>query len=96
MPTPDELKMDTTERVWWEGVRSRGALWYVVTKGLFFLVAFPSLGMGVLEWDWSASLLVEGWMIGLFWGAFFYMRKELRYRFTLEHEGLPMPDAWDE
>ena len=96
MPTTDELKMDTTERQWWERVRSRGALWYVVTKGLFFLIAYPALGTQVLEWDWSADLLVEGWCIGLFWGAFFYMRKELRYRFTLEHEGLPMPDAWDE
>ena len=44
----------------------------------------------------SVGLLVEGWLIGLFWGAFFFMRKELRYRFTLEHEGLPAPDAWDE
>ena len=46
--------------------------------------------------QWSPSLLVEGWMIGLFWGAFFYMRKELRYRFTLEHEGLPLPDGPDD
>ena len=52
------------------------------------------LGVGVLDWDWSSRLLVEGWMVGLFWGAFFFMRKELRYRFTLEQEGLPVPDGW--
>ena len=44
MPNPDELKMNASERDWWEGVRARGALWYFVTKGLFFLIPFPSLG----------------------------------------------------
>lgn len=96
MPHPDELKMDEAERRWWERVRARGALWYVVTKGLFFLVAFPALGCLALGWPFSPEVLVEGWMIGLFWGAFFYMRKELRYRFTLEHEGLPLPDGSEE
>ena len=98
MPTPtvDELKMHEPERLWWERVRARGSLWYVVSKGLVFLVAFPLLGVGVLDWAWSPRLLVEGWMVGLFWGAFFFMRKELRYRFTLEQEGLPAPDAFDE
>lgn len=36
MANPDELKMDESERLWWERVRARGALFYVVTKGLFF------------------------------------------------------------
>ena len=40
-------------------------------------------------------LLGEGWIIGLFWGSFLYMRKELRFRFTLEYEGLPLPEGWD-
>ena len=56
--------------------------------------AIPALGLGVLDWEWSPRLLVEGWMIGLLWGAFFFMRKELRYRFTLEQEGRPVPDGW--
>ena len=96
MPTPDELKMDENERLWWETVRGRGAFWYVVTKGLFFLVAFPCLGIYALDWAWEPSLLVEGWFVGLFWGSFFFMRKELRYRFNLEQEGRPIPDGWDE
>ena len=96
MPHPDELKMDESERLWWSRVRERGALFYVVTKGLFFLIAYPSLGCYALAWNWEPALLVEGWMMGLFWGAFVYMRKELRFRFTLEHEGLPLPDGWDD
>ncbi len=96
MPDPEELKMDASERRWWEGVRARGALWYVATKGLFFLIAFPALGCLALEWSFTPQVLVEGWMVGLFWGAFFYMRKELRYRFTLEHEGLPLPDGFED
>ena len=96
VPTIDELKMSEMEREWWERARGRGALWYVVSKGLAFLILFPALGLGLLDWEWDASLLVEGWMVGLFWGAFFYTRKELRYRFTLEQEGLPAPDGWDD
>ena len=96
MPNPDELMMDESEREWWERIRSRGALWYVVNKGLFFLVAYPALGLFALDWEWEPTLLVEAWGIGLFWGAFFFMRKELRYRFTLEHEGLPDPDPFDD
>ncbi len=93
MPHPDELKMEAQERLWWERTRARGALWYVVTKGLAFLIGFPVLGCGVLRWPFTPEVLVEGWMVGLFWGAFFYMRKELRYRYTLEHEGLPLPEG---
>lgn len=96
MPRTDELKMDEGERLWWERVRARGALWYVVNKGLLFLVAWPLVGVSLLRWPAEAEILVEGWCIGLFWGAFFYMRKELRYRFTLEIEGRPLPDGWDE
>lgn len=96
MAHPDELKMDEAERLSWERIRARGALWYVVSKGLFFLLTYPTLGVYFLDWPAEPSILVEGWMIGLFWGAFFYMRSELRYRFTLDHEGLPMPDASDE
>ena len=96
MPNADELKMDEGERLWWERVRARGALWYVVNKGLFFLLAYPLLGCTVLHWDWTPNLLVEAWAIGIFWGAFFFLRKELRFRFTLEHEGLPDPDAFDD
>ena len=96
MAYPDELKMDESERLWWERVRARGAFFYVVTKGLFFLIAYPSLGCYAIDWEWEPVLLVEGWMIGLFWGSCFYMRKELRFRFTLEHEGLPLPEGWDD
>jgi hypothetical protein len=62
------------------GVRTRGAFGYVVTKGLFFLLAFPALGVFGIGWEWTPSLLVEGWLIGLFWGTFIFMRKALHPR----------------
>ena len=40
--------------------------------------------------------MVEGWFIGLVSGSFVWMRKELRYRFTLDDEGLAFPDGQDE
>ena len=50
----------------------------------------------MLGWEWTPSLLVEGWMVGLFSGAFLFLRKQLRYRFTLEYEGLPLPESADD
>ena len=91
-----DLKMDEPELAFWKLVRRRGAMWYLVNKGLVFLVLYPALGHWVLDWDWQPTLLVEGWLIGLVTGAFVWMRKELRYRFTLEDEGRPLPDGWDE
>jgi hypothetical protein len=91
-----DLKMDEPELAFWKHVRRRGAMWYLVNKGLVFLVLYPALGHWVIGWDWQPTLLVEGWLIGLVTGAFVWMRKELRYRFTLEDEGRPLPDGWDE
>lgn len=85
--------MDEGERRWWERVRRRGAMWYVVSKGLAFLLLFPLLGHRVMGWDWEAELLVEGWCLGLVWGGLVWMRKELRYRYTLEEDGLALPDG---
>jgi len=92
----DELKMDAAERAYWERVRRHGAMWYLTNKGLAFLVLYPALGVGVIGWDWAPSLMVEGWLIGLVAGSFVWMRKELRYRFTLEEEGLHARDGMDE
>jgi hypothetical protein len=91
----NELKMDENEQLWWERTRSRGSLWYLVHKGLLFLMAYPLLGHFVVGWTWKPELLVEGWLIGLVCGGMVWMRKELRYRFTLEEEGRPLPDGAD-
>lgn len=96
MATAEEIKMHESERLWWQTVRQRGALWYLVSKGLLFLLLFPTLGCSVIGWPWEPTLLVEGWLIGLVCGGFVWMRKELRYRFTLEEEGLPLPEGGDE
>ncbi len=92
----NELKMDESERLFWEKIRGRGSFWYLTSKGLAFLLLYPALGVWVMGWAWTSSLLVEGWLIGLAAGAFVWMRKELRYRFTLEEEGLPIPDSREE
>ncbi len=96
MANPDELKMNESERLWWSRVRARGSLWYLVNKGLVFLVLYPLIGCYVLEWDWHPNLLVEGWVSGLIAGGFVWMRKELRYRFTLDLEGDVVPGTGDE
>ena len=88
--------MAENERLWWERVRRRGALWFVVNKGLTFLVLFPALGCLALGWSWEPRLMVEGWFLGLVTGSLVWMRKELRYRFTLDDEGLTIPDARDD
>ena len=93
---PRDLKMDESELVFWKQIRRRGAMWYLVNKGLVFLFLYPALGYWVIGWDWQPTLLVEGWCVGLISGAFVWMRKELRYRFTLEDEGRPLTDPRDE
>ncbi|MCP4904534.1 MAG: hypothetical protein GY910_06105 [bacterium] len=59
---------------------------------------YPPLGCYALDWIWQPSLLVEGWLIGLVCGGFVWMRKELRYRFTLDLdlEGGGVSGAGDE
>ncbi len=91
-----QFKMAEGERLWWERVRRRGAMWFVVNKGLVFLLLYPSLGYFAIGWEWQPTLLVEGWYIGLVCGSFVWMRKELRYRFTLDDDGIALPDGQDE
>ena len=71
-------------------------MWYLVNKGLAFLILYPSLGCYAVGWDWDPTLLVEGWIVGLVCGGFVWMRKELRYRFTLDQQGGILPDWNDE
>ena len=92
MANPEEIMMSSSERIWWAQVRHRGALWYVATKGLAFLLLYPAIGCLAIGWTWQPNLLVEGWLIGLVCGGFVWMRKELRYRFTLDYEGPALSD----
>lgn len=88
--------MSEAERLWWGRVRRRGAMWFVVNKGLAFLVLHPLLGCALIGWAWQPTLMAEGWLIGLVCGSFVWMRKELRYRLTLDDEGLAMHHEPDE
>lgn len=94
--SPEEIIMGASEKQWWERVRSRGSFWYIANKGLAFLVLYPLLGCGVIGWTWTSSLLLEGWIIGAVCGGFVWMRKELRYRFTLDREDLVVSNRFDE
>lgn len=96
MATHEDIMMTEGEMLWWEQVRRRGALWYVANKGLAFLLLYPLLGCFVIGWHWQSQLLLEGWVIGLVCGGFVWMRKELRYRFTRDHEEFALSDRPDE
>jgi hypothetical protein len=93
---PREIKMSETELLWWTRVRRRGAMWFVVNKGLAFLLLYPAIGCFAIGWDWQPRLMIEGWSLGLVCGSFVWMRKELRFRFTLDDEGQTVPDARDD
>lgn len=45
VPDPREFKMSEGERFWWARVRQRGVMWFVVNKGLVFLLLYPLLGL---------------------------------------------------
>ena len=61
---------------------------------LVVLLALPSTAFAYIDGA-SGSVILQTF-IGLIAGAFVWMRKELRYRFTLEEEGLPLSDGGDE
>jgi hypothetical protein len=91
-----EIVMGREELAFWARIRRRGAFWYLVHKGLLFLLFYPLAGHFAAGWDWHPRLLVEAWVIGIVCGGFVWMRKELRYRFTLDHEGQLVPDGSDD
>lgn len=96
MVNPREIMMGREEIAFWEGIRRRGAFWYLVHKGLLFLFLYPVLGHFLIGWPWQPRLLIEGWIGGIVCGGFVWMRKELRYRFTLDEEGRLIPDGSDD
>jgi hypothetical protein len=96
MVDPREIVMDVDELAFWAKIRRRGALWYLVHKGLLFLLFYPLLGHFAVGWDWHPRLFVEAWVIGIVCGGFVWMRRELRYRFTLDHQGRLAPDGSDD
>lgn len=87
------IVMEPDELAFWSGIRRRGAFWYLVHKGLLFLVFYPLLGHLGPGWAWEPGLFLEAWLIGVVCGGFVWMRKELRYRYTLDHGEALAPDA---
>jgi hypothetical protein len=88
--------MGESELAYWQRLRQRGAEWYVVSKGLVFVIAYPLLGSGAFGWPMRAELLGEGWLLGLVMGALMWMRNEIRYRRTLEEQPGWHPDLQDD
>ena len=68
----------------------------MANKGLAFSVAYPVLGYFVIGWARQATPLLEGRLIGLVCGGFVWSTKGLRDRFTLDQQGLALPDRTDE
>ena len=90
------IVMGREELAFWSGIRRRGAFWFLVHKGLLFLIFYPLLGHLAAGWAWEPGLFLEAWLIGVVCGGFVWMRKELRYRYTLEHEGPLVPDLHED
>lgn len=76
------IVMSREELEFWAIVRRRGAIYYLLHKGLLFLLFYPLLGHFVADWPWQPSLFLEAWAIGVVCGGFVWMRKELRFRYT--------------
>lgn len=96
MVDPREIVMDREELEYWGLIRRRGAFWYLIHKGVLFLLFYPLLGHLAAGWAWEPGLFLEAWIIGVVCGGFVWMRKELRYRYTFEHEGRLLPDGSEE
>ena len=60
---PKEIMMDREELAFWEQIRRRGAFWYLVHKGLLFLLAYPLLGHFAIGWDWHPRIFLEAWVV---------------------------------
>jgi hypothetical protein len=88
-PRSDDRAMDLPGALWWARVRARGVEWYVVSKGLAFLVAFPLLARSCFEAPLGAELLIESVSIGLGAGVSVWLWRERRYQQAVEQGIIP-------
>jgi hypothetical protein len=86
----DESAMAPRDAIWWQRVRARGIEWYVVSKGLFFLAAYPLLAHGCFAESLAPERLVEGFVLGLCAGLAVWSWRERRYQRAIE-EGIIAP-----
>ena len=88
--------MDRDELVFWGRVRRRGAVGYMLHKGLLFMAFYPALGHWAAGWAFDAGVFLEAWMIGVVCGGIVWTRRELRYRFTMIQVRRVIREANDE
>lgn len=85
----DHTAMTRPELETWERVRERGVEWFVVTKGVGFLLAYPLLAHLALGQPFTAQLLCEGWFVGLVSGFGVWLWRERRYERSVERDAAP-------
>lgn len=92
----DPLTMDRDEYAHWTRVRARGFEWFVVQKGLVFLLLVPALATLTGVDGFHVESLIFSWFGGLSAGTLVWLRRELRFA-RARDEGLRAPgdDALD-
>ena len=75
----DPRLMGQREYEYWTRVRARGAEWFVVQKGLLFLVAVPLLSHWLDGPGFRFELAAVCWMTGLATGSLVWLRREVRF-----------------
>lgn len=99
VPQPDRRDprlMRRREFEYWARVRARGPEWFVVQKGLVFLVAVPALSSFIDGPGFTFELATVCWMTGLGLGSGVWLRRETRFARSRD-EGMRAPgdDALD-
>jgi hypothetical protein len=75
----DPRSMDRSEYTRWLRVRARGFEWFVVQKGLLFLVTVPALSALTGGPGFRYEIAVLSWFSGLCAGTVVWYRHEMRF-----------------
>jgi hypothetical protein len=82
VPQPEPRQpgmMNRREYEYWARVRARGPEWFVVQKGLLFLLAVPLVSRWLAGTPISIELASACWMSGLCLGSCVWLRREVRF-----------------
>ena len=82
VPQPHRRDPDLMQRgefEYWARVRARGPEWFVVHKGLVFLLSVPFLSSWLDGQAYSIELAASCWMTGLCLGSGIWLRREMRF-----------------
>jgi hypothetical protein len=85
----DRRSMSRPELAAWQRARGRGVEWFVMTKGLGFMLVHPLLAHLVSGEPLSAQLFCEGWLAGMVAGSGVWLWRERRYERAVEEGTAP-------